>query len=132
MNGFNEISIVDNIPYIFFMWKLWSERSKIKYVVLSFINVILNTLLKISIKEERPLPTIKYGKYQQYGMPSGHSMFVWFSLLYNFKFNFTHIFFLFLALLSNLQRITTRLHSKKQVMVGSILGSIYGIITTYL
>lgn len=127
---FIDSNIIENIPYIVFIWKSFLVKSKMKYVIFCFVNIILNTILKNIIREKRPIPTMKYGEYQKHGMPSGHAQFLWFSLFYEFKSDIQHLFLFILAVISSVQRITTKFHSVSQVIWGIIIGSGLGHISS--
>lgn len=119
-------NIIENIPYLVLFWKAFIVKSKIKYFIFSIINIIINTVLKNIIREKRPTPTMKYGEYQKYGMPSGHAQFLWFSLFYDFNWDIQHLIILMLCVISSIQRIVIKLHTSKQVLIGSIIGTILG------
>lgn len=130
LKSIQELQMIEYLPYIVLLWKLIIEKSKIKYVLFCLINFIINTILKNIIKEPRPRPTMKYGELQKYGMPSGHSQMIWFSLFYNFKLDWQHIIMFCLALISSLQRISINYHSFNQVLVGGIVGLILACIVS--
>lgn len=112
------------------------------YIFGIIINSILNIILKLIIKEPRP-PRLKNSNILQtqpyngtkivnfniYGMPSGHSQFVFFSTLYiwlackNIKIT---IFYFTVALITLYQRVKYNMHTFFQVVIGAIIGSVMG------
>lgn len=124
-------TIIENIPYIFILWKLIIERkmsNKIKFVFFVLLCLLLNTILKNIIKSPRPIITDKYGELQKYGMPSGHSQIIWFILFYKPKQDIQHLIGFIIAILSSYQRIITKNHYIEQVIIGSIIGIIFAYV----
>ena len=120
------------------------------YIIGVIVNSILNINLKLLIREPRPLPlkkanvnsnannNVEFEKltnFHIYGMPSGHSQFVFFSTMYvwlackNIK---TTLFYLCVSLITLYQRVKYNMHTIFQVIVGSIIGSLMGALTFML
>jgi membrane-associated phospholipid phosphatase len=105
------------------------------YWVGSFINVLINYLLKMIIKEPRPLEDnvdiewINRNGIDKYGMPSGHAQMVFFScsFLY-YVLNDVKLLLLFLLISINTisQRYSYKNHTFNQLIIGSIVGSLVG------
>lgn len=110
------------------------------YVSGSFINVLLNILLKLLFKQPRPKEDIKlihllhsngerFG-YDTYGMPSGHTQTTFFSLTYiylslqNLRIA---VVYLALCLLTMYQRLKYKNHTFWQVVVGAFVGVIFAV-----
>ena len=120
-------NILEHSPIYFYFIKLLNTKTKIKFTFFLLCSIILNQILKNYIKEERPIPS------STYGMPSGHAQMMWFIVFYNMNEinNINLQIFLFLsALFISYDRIHREKHSIKQVIVGSIIGSLFGLITT--
>jgi membrane-associated phospholipid phosphatase len=109
------------------------------YLLGTFFNIIINYILKGLIKEPRPVDDVHifnmqlnnaYLKGEQlgnhrYGMPSGHSQAVFFSVFFiylalkNIKITALYLFVAFLTLY---QRVKYKNHSVLQVIIGSLVG----------
>jgi len=121
---------------------LLRNKSTFLYIYLlgMFLNSIVNYVLKGLIKEPRPSEDIHIfntelnsskinGRrlgFDRFGMPSGHSQSVFFSLI------FIHLalknvrisaFYLFICLNTLYQRVSYKNHSIGQVIIGSLTGS---------
>jgi len=106
-------------------------------------NEALNAVLKHIIKQPRPMS--RDNMYNEYGMPSSHSQFMWFFSIYMFLFiwvRLQHItntktvwfcktigsFGCFVtALVVTFSRIYLLYHTVNQVIVGSLIGSLLGL-----
>ena len=98
----------------------------------SISNGILSKILKKVLKQERPsgldesfldLPP------SDNGMPSSHAMSLGFIGTFTaFQLPWTTVPLLIYATISLIYRVKTNLHSVEQVVVGSVLGSVNGII----
>lgn len=94
------------------------------------LTIVLNTILKNIIKEPRPEPTedTKYGKLQEYGMPSGHAQLAAFALLFDAPQTYSErtahtyymMFIIFIATLYH--RNYTNYHSVSQLFAGTLAG----------
>ena len=124
---------------------LWDYKNVFFYFNIGlFSNSILNIILKIIIQEPRPMFDSKKIKlltthakdyffqngvpFNIYGMPSGHAqtafyitVFIFLSLKHT---NWLYFYILF-SLLICYQRVEYDLHSIPQVIVGSIIGSVF-------
>lgn len=57
---------------------------QITFFIGMVFNELINTVLKYIIKQPRPIS--RDNNYNEYGMPSSHSQFVWFFSIYMFLF----------------------------------------------
>ena len=126
---------------------LWDKKTLLfYYTVGAFINHILNVILKGLIQEPRPLfdevkvklATTSYAKqfffqngipFHVFGMPSEHAQVSFFATSFIYlalKQSNIFVVYLLFSLFVCYQRIYMEFHSIKQVMVGSIVGSIMG------
>jgi membrane-associated phospholipid phosphatase len=107
------------------------------YLVFTGMNYILNGVLKTTFKEARPSGRILlyegedelYKNASMYGMPSGHGQSVFFALTYVYLVKhslYTFILELSIALLTCYQRWKYRRHTISQIMVGSLIGILFG------
>jgi dolichyldiphosphatase len=119
--------ILEGSPLFFYFIKLYNTSYKYNFTFFLIVNSIINQILKQYIKEERPIPS------NSYGMPSGHAQMMWFIVFYNMseiKNLFLQVFFILSGLLISYDRVRREKHTIKQVLVGGILGSIFGILTS--
>ena len=132
-----------------------STHYLIFYIIFFVVNMYLNTVLKQSVKQERPSHEVKLfasevvrKNIQVYGMPSGHSQSVFFSISYLLLVLFysdvverggswrdpnqdlLHHYPLLLGLLlftiaslMFVQRLVYRNHTPVQLLVGAAVGS---------
>ena len=144
------VNIIDHIGYngpiiLTFLTSLFL-RNKRKmlfiYLVGSVINVLINYLLKMLIKEPRPLEDNidlewinNRNGVDKYGMPSGHAQMIFFScsFLY-YVLNDVKLLLLFLLISINTirQRYNYKNHTFNQLFVGSIVGSLVGYLFYYI
>ena len=146
----NLISFIGFIsPFILMInsiYLLWNKHNLIVYYVIGlFFNSLLNYLLKGIIKQPRPLENEKlinlalnngrFFSYDIYGMPSGHAqsslystIFIW--LVFKNKNILT--LYLLLTLLTIYNRINTQSHTMLQVIVGAIIGTLFGYSIFYI
>jgi dolichyldiphosphatase len=121
-----------NIPeesvLFYYLIKVLNVSSPYKFTFLILLNSIINKLLKSIIKEDRPI------KENSYGMPSGHAQFMWFLFFYKFNEQSTYFntFMLLNTLVISYDRIYKQKHTVKQVIVGAIIGSILGLLSSYI
>jgi membrane-associated phospholipid phosphatase len=141
------LKFVDNIGYLgpFLLlfasiYLLWNKSSLLTYYLIGYgLNIIINFLLKIIIKQPRPSEDLNIfnalkgsGKtipYDKYGMPSGHSQSVFYSTLFIYfalKEKKYALFFLLISLLTCYQRIKYDSHTFLQIICGSIIGGFMG------
>lgn len=125
---------------------LWQYKKLFFYYNIGLIiNIISNTILKGLIREPRPLLDTKkinlmsnHTKdyffqngipFNIYGMPSGHAQMAFFMLVFIYL-SIKHTNFLYLYLIITIficyQRIIIQYHSITQIIVGAIVGSLFG------
>jgi len=134
------------------MYLLWNKNNLFFYYTIGlFCDIILNLILKGIIQQPRPTDDPKtlnlaltHGKhflfnngipYDIFGMPSGHSQNVLFSTVFVFlslrRKNILYVY-LFISLLIISQRVVYNYHTLLQVIVGSIIGALFGYFVYYL
>jgi membrane-associated phospholipid phosphatase len=106
------------------------------YLVFTGMNYILNGLLKTTFKEVRPSGGIplydgeeEYYNRDKYGMPSGHAQSVFFALTYLYLVKqsiYSFLLELCVALITGYQRWKYRRHTISQILVGSLIGILFG------
>ena len=115
------------------------------YLAFFCMNVYLNTWLKTVIREPRPenqknynlmdeLTTVKSTYGQQYGMPSGHTQSLFYSI--SFAYLVTKSIPLFIgslciAAITVFQRLKYKKHTFAQIIMGAVFGTLFGTITFY-
>ena len=139
------------ILIVFASYLLWKKSNLFFYYQIGIvISAILNLVLKGILQCPRPSEdlkefnlAIKNGHrfifkngipYDIFGMPSGHSQSVMFTVTYifltlkNLKISFV---FLFVALLTMAERIVDNHHTFMQVVVGGLTGILYAYLFYY-
>lgn len=134
-------------PFILFVSTiclLWNHTMLVYYLCGFFVNIILNIILKIIIKDPRPsvdkssfFLALKRNsnliKIDMLGMPSGHAQSVVYSTIFIFLVLRQWIpFYLFISLVTIYQRVNYRYHTILQVIIGSIIGSIFAYMVFFL
>lgn len=137
-------------PLILFfssVFLLWNKKNLLFYYIIGFfLNSITNVFLKILIRQPRPSDdkqkfelAMDKGKrflfdsgipYDVFGMPSGHSQSVAFTVIFVFmtiQNNVFRLFCLVIALITLWQRVQYNHHTVLQVMVGSMVGGIFAV-----
>jgi len=133
----------------FFLWNY--ENLLFYYIIGLFGDSIINLVLKGLIQHPRPNEDINkfnllvtHGKrflfkdgipYDIFGMPSGHAQSVLFSTVFiylSLKNRDILYLYLFISSITILQRINYNYHTTTQVIVGSIIGSIFAYFIYYL
>jgi len=118
----------------------------IVYLVAIVINGFLNRFLKKMIKGIRPNNPIKFLDSEEfknkkaYGMPSGHSQNVFFSIVYliltiyeNISLYLPWIFIcILIGILTLWERWIFHNHTISQLIVGAIIGSLFAYSVVYL
>lgn len=150
-----KMTILDMIgyqgPIIMILANLWILRNRLFRAFLFIIYILLNYFitiqLKMAIKEPRPhgynseinqewMHPLDYVGFEQYGMPSGHSLLVSFSLFYlwwNTRNPWYMIGGSFIAALTMYQRFKYKKHSISQLIVGFVLGIVFSYVSyTYI
>lgn len=135
--GFNGFIIlfVTNIIVLF------DQRSYlITYLLFYLINFEVVVILKTIFKEPRPSEYLNKefddgGVYTmtetKYGMPSGHSNLVFYSLIYSWLVKSNPLLLLFesvICILTVYQRWKFKKHTIQQLIVGGIIGTITAVI----
>lgn len=138
-------------PFMLFFISVFLLRNKnnllFYYVVFFVIGLLINLILKGLIEEPRPsIDTktfdlmmknkeryiYKHGiPYDIFGMPSGHSQSVLFTTI--FIYLSLHdikilLLYLFIDIITLVQRVVDNHHTVKQVIVGSIVGCLLGYV----
>jgi membrane-associated phospholipid phosphatase len=140
-------------PYILLiisLFLLYKKKTLLVYYVFGYlIDILINAILKITLKQPRPKEHIplfnatkahqpKLLSFQQYGMPSGHaqdslySTFFIFFALHGKQYNYIKLLYFILTINTCCQRVRYKNHTILQVLVGAIIGSVVGVITFYL
>jgi membrane-associated phospholipid phosphatase len=132
------------IVFVLSLFLLYGKWIFFSYYIFGyFITFILNSVLKVIIKQPRPkednllfnlhLTNGKRIGFDRYGMPSGHSQTVWYSLVFIFfalrsHKHFTKIITVYLIITLNtmIQRVQYKNHTVTQVIVGAFVGSFTG------
>ena len=132
-------------PLILIVTNIYFLRNKFFFLIVFLVgwlfNVFLNKILKLIFKEKRPNINnreviFEYFKNEEsYGMPSGHSQSVFFSLTFLFLVNKSYdilYFSLFIACFTIYQRLIANAHTSSQLFVGSILGISFAWFVYYI
>lgn len=101
----------------------------------SVLNVILSITLKQILKQERPVPDVSSG----HGMPSSHAQSIFFATVlvilsvvkwrgFNGVTGFLSVLVVALGSYFSWLRVFLRYHTTSQVVVGSIVGSIFSVL----
>ena len=144
---FNNFGTFGPIILIFLsMYLLWNKHNLFFYYNVGiFIDAILNLILKGFFKQPRPSENLKIfnlainqGKrflfkdgipHDIFGMPSGHANSALFSTIFIYlslrKSNILYIY-IFISLLIMIQRVVYNHHTILQVIVGAIVGLLFG------
>jgi len=134
------------------VYLLWNKHNLFYYYLFGiFLNAILNLVLKGIIKEPRPLEDPKLFNialkhsirikfingypHDIFGMPSGHAQSAFFSTIFIYlalkNIKITLIYF-FISLLIIYQSVLLKNHSVLQVIVGSLVGVLFGGFIYYM
>ena len=140
------------ILIIYSCYLLWDKSNLFFYYIVGiFINAILNLIIKGIIQEPRPsedLKTfellLKNGRrflfkdgipHDIFGMPSGHTQSSLFSTIFIFlslrKLNILRVY-LIISLIIMAQRVAFNHHTIWQVIVGAIVGGLFGYFMFYM
>ena len=118
-------------PIIVFMLKILNVVQPLIFIAFVLFNIVINTVLKNIIRQDRPVPTMEYGEYQRFGMPSGHAQLLWFMLFYfdgKPMNKYLYLLMLAITIFTSFQRLFTYKHDASQVIVGGIIGTIIAVI----
>jgi len=107
------------------------------YVFLYIINYFSIKILQKLWKSPRPINGEQFMKNEfhnseAYGMPSGHTQTILFSLVFFFMITrsiYWLILMLFIAVCTISQRLIYRKHTLLQIIIGGLIGSLYGYFT---
>ena len=134
------------------VYLLWDKHNLFYYYLVGiFLNAILNLVLKGIIKEPRPLEdpklfniALKHSSriifingypHDIFGMPSGHAQSAFFSTIFIYlalkNIKITLIYF-FISLLIIYKRVLLKEHSVLQVIIGSLVGILFGSFIYYM
>lgn len=112
------------------------------YIIGFNLNAIINNFLKSYIHQKRPENPVKFLNSEHfdkhkivYGMPSGHSQNVFYSIVYLYLCT-THnipwiLLSLFIGTLMLIERWLFHNHTILQLLMGAILGSLIAFIIVY-
>lgn len=131
-------------PTIMFLFVVFAIRKQkpffITYILGFFINIFLNKLLKVLIREPRPKDSKNftgldnYEAEEQYGMPSGHAQAIFYSIFFYFYLTknwYTLLCSLFLGVLTLYQRWKFNNHTINQLITGSTVGILFSLFVFY-
>jgi len=128
---------------------LWNKKNALIYYVWgSFLNGVLNILLKLLIQHPRPSDDADKFElvmerrkhfllipYDVYGMPSGHAQTIAFTSVFVF-FTIRNSIFkwgcVFVGLLTIWQRVAYNHHTVLQVVVGAIVGGLFAYLMLHM
>ncbi len=149
MNLLYDLGEYGPIILVFISWYLLRDHKNLffYYTVGIFLNSIINIILKGIIQQPRPMydsdkvRLLKtYGKhyffqngipFDIFGMPSGHAQTCLFSTIYIYlvfkKIEYLYIY-IPLSILTCYQRVQLSYHSISQVLVGTLVGSLFAYI----
>jgi hypothetical protein len=127
------------IIFIISIMNFWKQKYIYGYLVFYIINIFINNLLKITIKENRPnnnnIIKEKNTDIHRYGMPSYHAQTVFFSLIFLYLVNksiFLFIIELFIAFITLYQRWYNKYHTKEQLIIGTLIGIVNAYIGYFI
>ena len=145
--GSKMINIIDMIgftgPLILLLvgiLMLWSNKYFwCAYLVIFIINILINKLAKVIIKQPRPDDGIsvmneEYTGIEMYGMPSAHAQSVFMSLTFLYLVKQSPAWLLgelFIASLTVYQRWKYNRHTLEQLGVGALLGILVAYVGYY-
>ena len=124
-----------NMHYIIFIITLFLLQKYttvfLFYCIGFIISTCINICLKLIIQQPRPIASYEYQNSftQKYGMPSGHSQFCGFSLVYiclHQKTFTSYMVYSILSFITLLQRFVSQNHTLLQIVVGFIIGCFIG------
>ena len=140
------------ILIIYSCYLLWDKSNLFFYYIVGiFINAILNLIIKGIIQEPRPSEdlktfelSLKNGRrflfkdgipHDIFGMPSGHTQSSLFSTIFIFlslkNLNILRVYFL-ISFITMAQRVAFNHHTIPQVIVGAIVGGLFGYFMFYM
>ena len=136
---FSEIIILLVVIYVL----RHNHLDEVFFIVFFFLSGLMNTFLKEWIKEDRPKNVVKYLYSENisytkkiYGMPSGHSQNVFFSLFYLFLSTHQQIYWLELGVvltaLMFYERWAFHNHTLLQLSMGAVVGVFLAYFVVFL
>jgi membrane-associated phospholipid phosphatase len=142
-NLFNYIGNLGPLFLFFFsLFFLWNKENLLFYYILgTFVNIILNLIIKGLVQQPRPLEDEKLFKlalqngnrfvfkdgipFDIFGMPSGHAQYSLFSTMFIYlslrRLNILYIYAI-ISIITLIQRVVYKYHTIFQIFVGSIIG----------
>lgn len=112
------------------------------YVVFFWLNQLLNQLLKLTFREERPSNPIPFSQRERYkgahfyGMPSGHAESVGFSFVFLLLLEGYRSWWVYIigaiAMVTCIQRWKYRRHTIEQIIAGLFFGGTFAWIVLYV
>ena len=122
---------------------LWKRPAfVVLYVVFFWLNQLLNPLLKLTFREERPSNPIPFSNHERYkgahfyGMPSGHAESVGFSFVFLLLLEGYRSWWLYVVgmimMVTCIQRWKYRRHTVEQIIAGLFFGGMFAWIVLYL
>lgn len=141
INDGNIIGLYHNIinelgkfgPFMSSLWLIYSlgkAEKRLKYIGFILLNVIVNMILKLLIKNERPSKecsemdiTVSNMEFDKYGFPSGHTQLAFFNFLVSVgSKNYEDIIFFILFIITIYQRFKSGCHTLIQIIGGIVIG----------
>ena len=122
----------------------YTHEYAVIYVFFILVDIFVNELLKGIIKQPRPLGyktnnevyyNLDYGGVHKYGMPSGHAQSSAFSLTYIGLVTKSPLIIIAELCIGSIvlyQRWVTQKHTILQLVAGTLVGSLIGIIAFYV
>jgi len=121
------------------LFLLWNDTTLLYYYIIGVsLNELINILLKIVIKQDRPInknnddksnddkDKLLSSNVQRYGMPSGHAQSVSFSTMFIYlslhNIYLTSVFII-ISFIAIFQRVYLNFHTLEQVILGMLVGS---------
>jgi membrane-associated phospholipid phosphatase len=141
--------IIDTIgyygPVILFATTFYFLIKRTPYLIVftlgSIVNTLLNKMIKVITREPRPKNQIPFlenedhsNEIEQYGFPSGYAQSVFFSLTFLAMTQKSQTIIYFMTMLCTItiyQRYKYRRHTIKQLVAGSIIGTLFSYVLVY-
>jgi membrane-associated phospholipid phosphatase len=140
------------ILFICSIYLLYKKKTLLMYYLYGyFLNLLLNLVLKGMIKQPRPLDDPELFKlalkhsirfrfingfpYDSFGMPSGHSQAIFYTVFFIYlalRDIYVTLFFISIALLTAYQRVLFNDHTILQVIVGIVVGILFAFLIYYM
>ena len=132
--------LIAAICVIVALWK--RPMYVVLYMIFFWLNQLLNSLLKLIFREERPSNPIPFSNLEQYkgahyyGMPSGHAesvgfSFVFFGVLEGYRSWWLYIIGMIMTV-TCIQRWKYRRHTVEQLIAGLFFGGMFAWIVLYV